>query len=173
MSDIVKNNKFHIFLITELLVFTIIFKGLIIPGAFVPSGSMAPTIESGSMVFVVRDFLLRDYERRDVVVFPAPDNPQVLYCKRIIGVPGDIVLIREGRTYINGLVLDEPYVCYPDDTVFGPVKVPEDSFFCMGDNRKDSYDGRFWDHTFVKKKNITGQAVFTWWSHGPRFKIIK
>ncbi len=99
-----------------------------------------------------------------MVVFraPLPGNPD--YIKRLIGLPGDNLEIREGVVYINGKKLDEPYRAAPPNPTdnYGPVTVPPHEYFMMGDNRDDSYDSRYWG--FVPNANIIGTPILVYMS---------
>ena len=128
----------------------------------VPTGSMENTIMIGDKVFTLRtSYIFSDPKRGDIVVFPLPDNEEVDYIKRIIGVSGDKIEIKEGVLYINDERMIEDYLLEPmrkED--FGPVVVPDGHYFMMGDNRNSSLDARSWDNQFVKKNKIKGKAIF-------------
>lgn len=128
----------------------------------VPSGSMENTIMTGDRVFTFRlSYLFSDPKRGDIVVFPYPDDEEVDYIKRIIGLPGDKIEIRNGILYINDEQYYEDYILEPmDNEDFGPYIVPENSYFMMGDNRNSSLDSRFWINTFVERDKIKGKAIF-------------
>ena len=92
-----------------------------------------------------------DPQHGDIVVFEFPEDPDKDFIKRIIGVPGDVIEIKNKVVYRNGEKVDEPYTRHsdPDNMLprrdnFGPITVPEGKYFCMGDNREESYDSRFW-----------------------------
>ncbi len=99
-------------------------------------------------------------QRFDVVVFRAPDDNNHLMVKRIIGVGGDTVQIKDGELLINGVVTEEPYLKEKMLGHFGPYKVPEGSYLLLGDNRNRSSDARAWQHTFVTIDNIRAKATF-------------
>lgn len=151
----------------------------------IPSGSMEDTLQIGDHLLVnkfifgtaipftdKRVFALRDPHRGDVIVFEYPEDPSKDFIKRIVGVPGDVVQGINKNVYVNGKLYKNPHEVHkeadlvpkdqnPRDT-FGPIKVPEDSYFVMGDNRDRSYDSRFWG--FVKKDKIKGLAFIKYWS---------
>lgn len=147
----------------------------------IPSGSMLNTLLIGDCVLVQKyaygvklpftnEYLL-DYgepERGDVVVFEYPPNPSQDYIKRIVGLPGDTVTVRDKQLYVNGVKAVEPYVIHtrPDEILpqnnFGPYKVPEGHYFMMGDNRDDSSDSRVWGP--VKRDALVGKAWRLYWS---------
>ena len=119
---------------------------------------------------------VRDIRRGDIVVFKYPDEPERDFIKRVIGLPGETLELRDKKIYINGQPLAEPYVHYIDSTHsasevtsfdvrerYGPVQVPPDQYFVMGDNRDNSQDSRYWG--FLKRSYIKGKAVFIYWSY--------
>lgn len=130
----------------------------------IPTGSMIDTINIGDRVFAFRQaYLFKEPERGDIIVFPFPDNEKDDYIKRVIGVPGDEIEIKGGDLFINGELINETaYITERmyEEEVFGPITVPEDSYFVMGDNRNDSKDSRYWINKFVNKDKIEGKAIF-------------
>jgi len=120
---------------------------------------------------------LDDVDRGDIIVFKFPLNPKENFVKRAIGLPGDEVRIKEKKVYINGNLLSEPYVIHADSwdrgfprDEYGPIEVPSDSLFMMGDNRDSSDDSRFWG--FVPAENIVGQAFLLYWPPW-RIRLLK
>ena len=126
--------------------------------------SMAPLLSDQERIFINK-FVYRfeDIHRGDVVVFWYPLDRSKSFIKRVIGLPGETVDIRHGLLYVNGQLVPEPYVPpqYTDVTDFGPVKVPKDSYFVMGDHRISSNDSRFFGP--VASQFIYGRAVFAYW----------
>ncbi len=137
----------------------LLITGTIVQARVIPSGSMERTLRVGDHLLMSRfgydmelpmtqihKRLWREPHRQQIVVFraPLPENPD--YIKRLIGLPGDNLEIKEGVVYINGKKLDEPYRAAPPNPNdnYGPVTVPPNEFFMMGDNRDDSYDSRYW-----------------------------
>jgi signal peptidase I len=119
---------------------------------------------------------IRDVRRGDVVVFKYPDEPERDFIKRVIGLPGETLELRNKRVYINGQPFDEPYVHFLEpasDTGevtsfdvrerYGPVQVPEGQYFVMGDNRDNSQDSRYWG--FLPRHYIKGRALLIYWSY--------
>lgn len=129
--------------------------------SFVPTGSMNPTIPTGSFVICLRtDYWANDPQRGEVVMFRrnAEDDDRV-YAKRIVGEPGDVIEIRNGQTYVNGGVYEETWLKEePDDLDFGPFEVPEGTYFCMGDNRNKSTDCRYWEEHYVERDDILARG---------------
>lgn len=117
-----------------------------------------------------------DIRRGDVVVFKFPEEPERDFIKRVIGLPGETVELRNQRVYIDGTPLDEPYVFHlqpPGElggfsdldvrVAYGPVTVPADSYFMMGDNRDNSQDSRYWG--FLPRSYVKGKALMIYWSY--------
>jgi signal peptidase I len=113
--------------------------------------------------------------RGDVVVFKYPEDPERDFIKRVIGLPGETIEVRQKKVYVNGKPLDEPYVHFlqpasaygefaPFDVreQYGPVTVPEDHYFVMGDNRDNSQDSRYWG--FLPRGYVKGKALLVYWS---------
>jgi signal peptidase I len=126
--------------------------------------SMAPLLSDQERIFINK-FVYRfePIQRRDVVVFWYPLDHSKSFIKRVIGLPGESVEIRQGVVYVNGRAIDEPYVPaqYEDMSDYGPVRVPRDSYFVMGDHRISSNDSRVFG--CVPSKFIYGRAVFAYW----------
>ena len=138
---------------------------VIIINSVVPSGSMENTIMTNSRMLGLRVlYWFDDPKQGDIIVFKYPDDPSQNFVKRVIGEPGDTVEIIGGVTYVNGEVLDEPYLKEtPAVKDFGPYEVPEDCYFVMGDNRNNSKDSRYWENTFVPRSSVLGKALFCYW----------
>ncbi len=154
----------------------------------IPTGSMEPNLLVGDhllvnkFVFAPRASTLerillpmRDLHRGDVVVFKFPEEPERDFIKRVIGLPGDTIELRQRQVFINGSKLDEPYAHYlfpqgegDESTTFdvreryGPVTVPADHYFMMGDNRDNSQDSRYWG--FLPAHYVKGRALMIYWS---------
>lgn len=157
----------------------------------IPSGSMEPTLLVGDHILVnkfiygikipfVRTTLIpiREPSRGDVIVFIYPVDKSKDFIKRVVGLPGDTIRIQGKQILINGKSYDDRHGFYSASSVggnpersqvFGPVSVPEGSYFVMGDNRDQSYDSRFWG--FVPEESIKGKAFIIYWSwpHWKRF----
>ena len=129
--------------------------------AEVPTGSMEHTIEVDDCILGLQlAYLFSDPERGDIVIFPWPDNPEVTYVKRIIGLPGETVEIKDGYVYIDGTPIEEPYLKEKMAGEYGPYVVPDDCYFMMGDNRNSSQDSRRWSNTFLEREDITAKVLF-------------
>ncbi|WP_086329995.1 signal peptidase I [Candidatus Enterococcus mansonii] len=135
--------------------------------------SMDPTLADGERVIALKN---TEIQRFDIVTFPAPDEPKKNYIKRVIGLPGDTIEYKEDHLYINGKEVKEPYLdefkgALTDDEpltynftlteVTGQKKVPKGEYFVMGDNRRNSKDGRMIG--FIPKEKILGDVKFVLW----------
>jgi signal peptidase I len=144
----------------------------------IPTGSMEPNLLVGDHI-VVNKFLfgaggesswilpMRPISRGDVVVFRAPEEPDEDFIKRVVAIGGDKIEIVDGVVTVNDEVVDEPYAYhstgYGSRRDYGPFHVPEGHYFCLGDNRDNSRDSRYWGtvpHDLVK-----GRAVVVYWSY--------
>ena len=133
----------------------------LIVNAQIPSGSMENTIMTGDRVVGNRlSYLTKDPERYDVIIFKYPDDESQLFIKRIIGLPGETVEIRDGHIYIDGSSEPLEDVETKEYMVgnYGPYTVPEGCYFVMGDNRNDSKDSRYWINPYVSKDKILGKV---------------
>lgn len=150
------------------IVLALLLKNYIIINATVPTGSMEHTIEPGDDLFGLRvAYNFTEPKRGDIIIFKFPDDESEKYVKRIIGLPGEKVTIKEAKVYINDseVPLDEDYLKEKWVLATGPFEfdVPEDCYFVMGDNRNDSYDARYWDNTYVTKDEIIGKAYMIYY----------
>ncbi|KAF3889271.1 MULTISPECIES: signal peptidase I [Nostocales] len=139
----------------------------IIEPRYVPSGSMEPTIQPGEHLLI--DKLSYDFtspKRGDIVVFNPTktleeDNFHDAFIKRVIGLPGDKVDVKNGQVFINNVPIKENYIEAKPDYTWGPVIVPANSYLVLGDNRNDSFDSHYWG--FVPRNKIVGRAIFSFW----------
>jgi signal peptidase I len=158
----------------------------------IPTGSMEENLLIGDHLLVNKFVLgptatglerallpVGEIKRRDVIVFKYPEEPDRDFIKRVIGLPGETVELREKKVYINGKPLDEPYVhflqppgiesefhevtSYDVRERYGPVTVPPNQYFVMGDNRDNSQDSRYWG--FLPRDYVKGRAVVIYWSY--------
>jgi signal peptidase I len=153
----------------------------------IPTGSMENNLLIGDHLLVNKFIFgpdgsgsvflpIADISRRDIVVFKYPEDPERDFIKRVIGLPGETLEVREKKVYINGQPIDEPYVHYLEPVGghgevtsfdvrdrYGPVTVPDGHYFVMGDNRDNSQDGRYWG--FLPRHYIKGKALLIYWSY--------
>ena len=163
----------YIKMIIFVVVVVFIVNNVLLINAKIPSESMEDTIMTGDRIFGNRlAYINKDPQRFDIVIFKYPDDETQLFIKRVIGLPGETVEIRDGKVYIDGAEtpLDDSFTPEPPQANWGPEVVPEGSYFMLGDNRNRSKDSRFWTNTFVKKEKILGKAVLRYF---PSPKLIK
>jgi signal peptidase I len=171
-------------------ILALVIRGFLIGPYKIPTGSMIPTLMVGDRIFVDKlSYRFRDPVRGDIIVFKYPldqkkefhfqlgskdvkfywDNRKD-FVKRLAGMPGDKLEIREGKLFVNGKAMDSPpfsdhYYYNRPDWAFGKegqiIEVPPNSYFALGDNSAQSSDSRFWG--FVPKQNLVGKAFFIWW----------
>ncbi len=144
------------------IVFVEVLSGFILLSGIVESESMENTLMVNERF--IGDRLYYKFgntpQRFDVVVFDSPDDENKLMVKRIIGLEGDTVEIKDGVLLINNVVMEEPYLKEKMLGQFGPYDVPEGSYLLLGDNRNRSSDARAWQHTFVTIDNIRAKATY-------------
>lgn len=145
------------------LIVGLLLNHFIILVGYVPSGSMENMIMTGDQILANRTaYWNSDPQRGDIVVFYAPDEKAagniVHYVKRVIGLPGEVVTIQDGYVYIDGILLEEPYLEFPTDSGDGSYLVPEGHYFMLGDHRTDSADSRAWDNKYVPLEDIQGKV---------------
>ncbi|MFP4317134.1 MAG: signal peptidase I [Desulfovibrionales bacterium] len=170
---------------TEALIIAIllafVIRSFVVQAFKIPSGSMLQTLQIGDHLLVNKflygikipftNVLLMEFadpDFQDIIVFEFPEDPSKDFIKRVVGIPGDTIEIVNKEVYRNGEKISEPYVQYTDPSIkpirdnLGPVKIPEDRYFVMGDNRDESYDSRFWG--LVEREKILGKALIIYWS---------
>jgi signal peptidase I len=177
------------------IILALFIRTFVIQAFKIPSGSMEPTLLVGDHILVnkflygvkiplIRKTLIQitEPQRDDVIVFIYPLDKSKDFIKRVIGLPGDTIEISDRRIYINSKLYQDMHGFYADQgnslassrvkNHFGPVTVPENSVFVMGDNRNHSYDSRFWG--FVPIGSVKGKAFIIYWSwpHWKRFLDI-
>jgi signal peptidase I len=167
------------------LILALFIRTFVVQAFKIPSGSMLHTLLIGDHILVSKfiygiknpfsDSVLipvKSPQRGDIVVFKYPENPKLDYIKRVIATAGDTLEIRNKKVFINGVAAEDPHGEFRDPHIlspsesprdnYGPITVPEESIFVMGDNRDNSYDSRFWG--FVNLKAVRGKAFIIYWS---------
>jgi signal peptidase I len=163
----------------------IVVQTFVVKPYLIPSTSMANTLVPGQRVLVDRMvYRYRAVHRGDIIVFRRPEPPHDVLIKRVVGLPGDLLAVRNGHLYINGVQQHESFVdkvdgitepTHPADpyasaqpdapwSLAQPFRVPAGQYFVMGDNRTDSSDSRYWGT--VPRRAIIGRAFFTYWPIG-------
>jgi signal peptidase I len=161
-----------------------------VKGYRIPAASMLPTImpgdhiTSGQSLYALKTpfsdtivVKLSSPRRGDLIIFKYPKDETKDFIKRVIGLPGEMVEMRNRQIYIDGEPLDEPYIQFTSDTNvdrrdnFGPELVPPESYFVLGDNRDQSLDSRFWG--FVRENKIRGKAILIYWSVDPHTEDVR
>jgi len=151
----------------------------------IPSGSMLPTLQIGDHLLVNKFIYgirvpftgkvlvpIKDPKRGDIIVFRYPKDRSTDYIKRVVGVPGDNVLIKNKKLFINDRAVEDPHAHFTSPAIlpasqnpkdnFGPISVPQGKLFVMGDNRDNSSDSRFWG--YVDSNDVLGKALIIYWS---------
>jgi len=167
------------------LLLALFIRTFVVQAFKIPSGSMLNTLLIGDHILVNKFIYgiknpfsgktwipVKKPGRGDIVVFKYPINPEQDYIKRVVGVEGDQIIIKDKKVYVNGEPQDESYTIFLDKKIIPlgeqgrdnmePITVPPSSLFVMGDNRDNSYDSRFWK--FVDLKAVKGKAFIFYWS---------
>ena len=170
------------------LVLAFVIRTFVVQAYKIPSESMVETLLVGDhllaskFAYGIKIPFTHSYIYRGIIIFEYPNDPSVDYIKRVIGLPGDVITVRDKRLYRNGMPVEEKYIRYEQPNIiepirdnFGPVTVPPDKYFVMGDNRDNSLDSRFWG--FVDRGAIQAKAWRIYWSwddkdNSPRWSRI-
>ena len=190
MADAKEKSKIREFIegIIAAVLIALLITTFIVKMYKIPSRSMVPTLLVGDQL-VVNKFIygikipffrntilpITDPQRGDIVVFIYPQDRSLDFIKRVIGIGGDTIEIKDKKIFINGKIFTDNIGIYSDRMIypaslqprdnFGPVTVPKNSLFVMGDNRDESMDSRFWG--FVDLKDVQGKAFILYWSWNP------
>jgi len=176
------------------LILALFIRTFVVQAFKIPSGSMLNTLQIGDHILVSKfiygvklPFIqktivpVKDPKRDDIVVFIYPEDPKKDFIKRVVGVEGDVVEMRDKKLYVNDELVERDYTIHTDRRVlpapfttrdnFGPKTVPKDSLFVMGDNRDNSHDSRFWG--FVPLSAVKGKAFMIYFSWNGRDKSVR
>lgn len=153
--------------LTITVVFIWFLMNYVLINAYVPTGSMKHTIMPGNRLIGIR--LIHEYKRGDIVIFKQRENNGAFLVKRVIGVSGDRIEIKKGggegaAVYVNGEIVSEPYL--PEEMFYEEglfIRVPENGYFVMGDNRNHSFDARYWENKIIYSKDIVGIVKLRYW----------
>jgi len=167
------------------IILALFIRTFVVQAFKIPSGSMKPTLQIGDHI-LVNKFIYgvkipyigktiipyKNPDHGDIIVFRYPEDPDKDFIKRVIGIPGDTIKIKNKKVFVNNVPILHDSGVHSDSRIlsgqinqrdnFGPVTVPVDSYFVMGDNRDNSYDSRFWG--FVGQRAIKGNAFIIYWS---------
>lgn len=175
-----KYNKWYVYLTCLVLSYFIIqplistsIKVFLVQAYKIPAGSLKPTLLIGDHILAKKLFAVKaGINRGDMIIFPFPEDTAKDFIKRVVAIGGETIEIVNKKVFINGKLIEEPYVVHSDPHIipeglqprdnYGPSMVPEDLLFVMGDNRDQSYDSRFWG--FIEKAAVTGKACTIYWS---------
>ncbi|MCD4742401.1 MAG: signal peptidase I [Desulfobacteraceae bacterium] len=183
----IKTLRENIEVIVIAVVIALFIRTFVVQAYKIPSGSMKDTLLIGDHLLVNKFIYgvkipftdgkilipIKDPEQGDIIVFKYPEDPKKDFIKRVVGIEGDVVKIVKKKLYVNGELKEyKEHVKYTDPIIYpvnlnnrdnlGPIKVPKDSLFVMGDNRDNSHDSRFWG--FVKLNAVKGEALIIHWS---------
>lgn len=158
------------------------FRHFIVQAYKIPAGSNLPTILIGDYILVNKYiYRFENTQKNDWIIFKFPKDEKIDYIKRVVALPGDEVEIIDKKLYVNHKPSQEPFIANPPSSTmdkfqsprdnFGPVTVPQDAYFVLGDNRDNSFDSRFWG--FVQKEKIKGRAEIIYFSQDNKTKIIR
>ncbi|MGE5417528.1 MAG: signal peptidase I [Acidobacteriota bacterium] len=165
-----KNQLFEILkeilgILVVAFVLAMTLRTFVIDARVVPTGSMLPTIQLKDRLLVDKvtpHFV--DLKRGDIIVFKPPEGISVKedLVKRLIGLPGDKIEVKDNTVFVNNTPLDEPYLAQRPNYDYGPVTVPPNSLFMMGDNRNSSYDSHLWG-VWLTRDHVIGRAFAIYW----------
>lgn len=167
------------------IILALFIRTFVVQAFKIPSGSMKDTLLIGDHILVNKFIYgvkapfwkktmipIKDPKQGDIIVFEFPEDPSKDFIKRVVGVPGDVIEIRNKKLYVNKMRINSLHGVYKDPKVYpakvqprdnlGPVTVPQGKLFVMGDNRDFSYDSRFWG--FVDLVAVKGKAFIIYWS---------
>jgi len=171
--------------ITIAILLALFIRTFVVQAFKIPSGSMKETLQIGDHIlvskfiygiklpFVQKTIIpIKNPKKEDIIVFRYPENPKLDFIKRVVGVEGDVIKVRNKKLYVNDQLVEHEYAIHTDPHIipavynkrdnFGPVSVPPDALFVMGDNRDNSKDSRFWG--FVNLQAVKGKAFMIYWS---------
>jgi len=143
------------------IIISLFVRTFVVEAMRVPTGSMVPTIQIHDRVIVEKMMWMTKLEHGDIVVFSPPVKGvgNEKYVKRLIGLPGDIIEIKDGYLFRNNEKIIETYLQEKINYTYGPIEVPDHYYFFLGDNRNDSYDSHLWETPFVNKDKIFGKVL--------------
>ena len=181
-TTVLKSIGLYISSIVFAVCLALLIRTFVVQAFKIPSGAMKQTILVGDHILI--DKLTYDKSspmRGDIIVFKFPVELEKDFIKRVVGLPGDTIEGRDKIIYVNNEKLEEPYAVHTDPYInpkgaksrdnFGPITVPENALFVIGDNHDESFDSRFWG--FVDRKNIKGKAFVIYWSKDREKSLVR
>ncbi|AFY72207.1 signal peptidase I [Synechococcus sp. PCC 7502] len=177
------SQKENIRTIVIAVIVAILLRTFVIEPRYIPSASMEPTLHIEDRIIVEKvSNWWRSPQRGEILVFYPPESPLIedntkAYIKRVIGLPGELISIHDGQVFINGKPLNEPYILEPIDYYLpanplnSAIKVPENTYWMMGDNRNNSNDSHVWG--FLPEQNIVGKAIVRFFPWDGRAGILE
>ncbi len=145
------------------MVIAILINLFLLVNAYVPSGSMEPTLPTGALMLGDRTAFRRgEPQTGDVVLFRHPEFGDKILVKRVIALPGQVFSMENGRVYLDGQLLEEDYVPEFSADSYPVTVVPEDCYVVLGDHRTNSNDSRYWADPFVHREDLLARALFTY-----------
>lgn len=165
-------NRENLEVVVTAVILALLIRTFVVQAFKIPTGSMRMTLIEGDRILVNKFiYRFRAPERGDIVVFKYPEDTKKDFIKRLIGLPGEKIRIKDGRIWADGRLIDQPdifqeiYYYNKPGTPYGAdgieIEVPEDSYFVLGDNSASSRDSRYWG--FVPKKYMLGEAFLIYW----------
>ena len=151
-----------------LIIALIVARGFIYKPFKIPTGAMQPTLIPGDHIICNKTVSGEDVKRGDVIVFYYPGDKRKLFTFRVTALPGESVEVKQDKLFINGEYIEEDYISLTDKKTdshledFGPVSVPDNAIFVLGDNRNNSFDSRYWG--FVDFEDVIGEITHIYWS---------
>lgn len=159
----------NIRMLTLSLLLAIVIRMFIAEPRYIPSDSMVPTLKVGDRLVIEKvSYRFHSPEPGDIIVFEPPPQLQRLgyqkdqaFIKRVIALPGQVVIVHQGLVFVDGKPLNEPYISAPPNYEMVPYQVPEGQLFVMGDNRNNSNDSHIWG--FLPESNVIGRTILRFW----------
>ncbi|MCM8758584.1 MAG: signal peptidase I [Candidatus Omnitrophica bacterium] len=150
----------------------LILRQFFVQAFVIPSESMKPTLKIHDRLLANKIiYKIRQPQRWEVIIFKYPEDPKKYFVKRLVGLPGESLLIKDGHVYIDGKIMEQPrnipiplyYYCEGASSygINKEVKIPENAYYALGDNSINSRDSRYWG--FIPSKNLVGKALFIYW----------
>ena len=164
--DLKKEIMSYVYMIVIVVAAVLFLNEFFVVNAKIPYKKKKKTIMVNDQIFGNRlAYMSQGPQRYDIIIFRYPDDESKLFIKRVIGMPGEVVNIVDGKVFINDETepLDDSFCPEAPLGNFGPYIVPANCYFVMGDNRNNSHDSRYWNNHFVREDQILGKAFLRYW----------